>query len=1023
MTTTIQFPEGAVWRKWDLQVHTPESIVHQYGGADPWARFIQELEALPSEFKVIGVNDYIFLDGYKRILAEKAKGRLRNINLFLPDIELRLDKFGGSLSHLSRVNYHIIFSNDLSPEVIEQQFLNALSSKYILSPQYDQLRTSGQWKALPTKQSLIDLGSLITKSVPAHERARFGPPLIEGFNNLCVSLEAVNRALGSHYFQDKFVTAVGKTEWANIKWNDQSIADKKTVINGADLVLISAESVDAWAKAKASLRESRVNDRLLDCSDAHCFSDAKDKDRLGKCFTWIKADPTFEGLRHVLREVDERVFVGDLPPQLSRVRSNPTKYIRSIQIRKKAPATISEVWFDNITIPLNPGLVAIIGNKGKGKSALTDTIGLLGNTRQHKDFTFLSTDNFRQPRENKAKHFEAILTWESGTDLTSGLEEPVDERQPELIKYIPQNFLEKICTQLGRIEESDFDCELKKVIFSHVEPAQKLGKASLDELVAYKAAEANARIQILKLDLSRINEEVVTLEEKGQPEYRQRIENILQVKQKEVEAHEKIKPQEVRKPENDPVRQKEIAEIAAAVESAKQELAQTEKEIADRGDEQITLAQSLSALDRLVARLDNLERQVERFAAESKEDLLAVGLSLENLVTFAIDKQPLADKRQFLRDRKNDVDAQLLPTREGSLIQARQLIAERIDLLQTQLDEPNKRYQAYHAALKAWEEKRQAIVGNDITAGTVKYYERQLKDLDSVPRQLGDAIARQMAKGKEIHAVIRQLADTYRELYAPVHQFIETRPLARQKFHLNFEVGIVDTGFHQSFFEIIHQGVAGTFCGVEQGDKTLGSILARHDFNTEAGIEAFLSEIMKALHNDQRPGGKAVKVSDQLKKGKSVSALYDVIFSLDYLKPRYTLKMGDKELQQLSPGERGTLLLVFYLLLDKDDIPLVIDQPEENLDNQTVYELLVPCMKEAKQRRQVFIVTHNPNLAVVCDAEQVIRAELDKKANWRVGYTSGAIENPEINKAIVDILEGTMPAFANRDSKYLPSSA
>ena len=50
----------------------------------------------------------------------------------------------------------------------------------------------------------------------------------------------------------------------------------------------------------------------------------------------------------------------------------------------------------------------------------------------------------------------------------------------------------------------------------------------------------------------------------------------------------------------------------------------------------------------------------------------------------------------------------------------------------------------------------------------------------------------------------------------------------------------------------------------------------------------------------------------------------------------------------MSPGERGTLLLVFYLLLDKDDIPLVIDQPEENLDNQTVYELLVPCMKEAR---------------------------------------------------------------------------
>jgi len=78
-------------------------------------------------------------------------------------------------------------------------------------------------------------------------------------------------------------------------------------------------------------------------------------------------------------------------------------------------------------------------------------------------------------------------------------------------------------------------------------------------------------------------------------------------------------------------------------------------------------------------------------------------------------------------------------------------------------------------------------------------------------------------------------------------------------------------------------------------------------------------------------------------------------------------------------------------------------------------------MKEAKQRRQIFIVTHNPNLAVVCDAEQVIWADLDKKNNYIMQYVSGAIENPAINKAIVDILEGTMPAFDNRDSKYQDS--
>ncbi len=58
-----------------------------------WERFISNLERLPSEIKVIGINDYIFIDGYKRVLNEKQKGRLSNIELILPVIELRIDKF------------------------------------------------------------------------------------------------------------------------------------------------------------------------------------------------------------------------------------------------------------------------------------------------------------------------------------------------------------------------------------------------------------------------------------------------------------------------------------------------------------------------------------------------------------------------------------------------------------------------------------------------------------------------------------------------------------------------------------------------------------------------------------------------------------------------------------------------------------------------------------------------------------------------------------------------------------------
>lgn len=110
--------------------------------------------------------------------------------------------------------------------------------------------------------------------------------------------------------------------------------------------------------------------------------------------------------------------------------------------------------------------------------------------------------------------------------------------------------------------------------------------------------------------------------------------------------------------------------------------------------------------------------------------------------------------------------------------------------------------------------------------------------------------------------------------------------------------------------------------------------------------------------------------------------------------------------------------MIFYLFISRDEIPLVIDQPEENLDNETAYGVLVPCIKEAKKRRQIIIVTHNPNLAVVCDADQIIHCEMKKEEKNKITYITGAIENPKINKALIDILEGTQPAFDNRDQKY-----
>ena len=159
-------------------------------------------------------------------------------------------------------------------------------------------------------------------------------------------------------------------------------------------------------------------------------------------------------------------------------------------------------------------------------------------------------------------------------------------------------------------------------------------------------------------------------------------------------------------------------------------------------------------------------------------------------------------------------------------------------------------------------------------------------------------------------------------------------------------------------------------------------------------------------------------IAGQLRKNVEVKALYDFLWSLGYLEPEYSLKLDGKDLSHLSPGERGTLLLVFYLLVDKSNKPIIVDQPEENLDSQTVYRLLIPVIKDVKKRRQIIMVTHSPNIAVVCDAEQIIHAHIDRAAGNAVIYTMGAIESPAINRFLVDVLEGTRPAFDNRDAKY-----
>jgi DNA repair exonuclease SbcCD ATPase subunit len=172
--------------------------------------------------------------------------------------------------------------------------------------------------------------------------------------------------------------------------------------------------------------------------------------------------------------------------------------------------------------------------------------------------------------------------------------------------------------------------------------------------------------------------------------------------------------------------------------------------------------------------------------------------------------------------------------------------------------------------------------------------------------------------------------------------------------------------------------------------------------------------------------GKKLRIEEQLRKERTVKDFADWFYSIDDFAVTYSVKFDGKELRLLSPGDKGVVLLLLYLEAEsEDDRPLIIDQPDDNLDNLSVYPSLVEYFRARKKTRQVIIITHNPNLVVATDAEQIFVAEFDGTRTPKITYRSGPLEdtNPVgpihgIREEVCKILEGGTEAFRLRERRY-----
>lgn len=176
------------------------------------------------------------------------------------------------------------------------------------------------------------------------------------------------------------------------------------------------------------------------------------------------------------------------------------------------------------------------------------------------------------------------------------------------------------------------------------------------------------------------------------------------------------------------------------------------------------------------------------------------------------------------------------------------------------------------------------------------------------------------------------------------------------------------------------------------------------------------------------------------KGGNTTQTALERLFS-DWYYIHYTVKSGNDTIDRMSPGKKALVLLEMIVNLEKSKCPILIDQPEDDLDNRSIYTDLVSYLKSKKHERQIIVVTHNANVVIGADAEEVIIANQDGKESpnnsKKFEYRTGAIENitpvldsqgkplpgvlnqKGIQEQICDILEGGKEAFELRRKKYI----
>jgi len=739
-----------------------------------------------------------------------------------------------------------------------------------------------------------------------------------GMTNAVVDDTDIARILANKksIFDGKYLLLVPSDgDLSRVSWDSQDHNVRKVIIQKADGLFASNPNTIKWGLGKDySTPEEFIKEfkSLKPCiwgSDAHDFDKLFEPDE--RRYTWIKADPTFEGLRQITYEPEERVRIQEQNPEFEVDKP----YFSSIVISGDISVFEGErVTLKKQIIPLNKNLVTIIGGRGTGKSLLVNYLAhMIGYKFKEKNFNFVDDVNFKVEYAKNNNETPEVVTFSP-------------EKQAELDAiFIEQNKLKKLT------DEKQVADEIKKLL-------------SLEKL------QFN----------NKLDEEITVL--------LREIEEIKGWFKKENEQGEKINDREFN--ENKLEKYEKLLSTITTEKNKEKLQKYTENIKQIRHYEDI-----IEELNALRLKLEGVKTELN-FSVENINKLLPNDLQIKlTPVAFATQLNEIDNIKDFIENYRK------IKEQENKKIKSDfEQEGFRGDL--TTLLQNAEKYQREIEEIN----KRLKLIGRK---------EKLLKEKLDLRKELGKKLREEYERQKQIieeawHSIFSRIEN-------PEHKNVVEKILSNR--------GIEITG--QIKFDL------------HKFNEKLKTYLDLRTFRGDNPSEDLgISDIDSYWRFIEEDLGKYIEgeKSSHIKRDKNLGELF---FNLkerrEYLHTIPEITYNGKTLDKLSAGQKGTLYLLLQLATKTFSTPLIIDQPEDDLDNEFITKELVNLFKELKKYRQMIIVTHNANLVVTADAEQVIVANNEDE---NISYIMGSLENPVIIEKVCQILEGGKEAFEKRKNKY-----